>query len=74
MLKNEVLISKTTHVEEPMPYNLWCHTYKVGCRVPKLQPEMNMYLRGEYDMEKLVKMLRSNKEKPKSLYERIFKR
>lgn len=71
MKETSLLISKTIEVDNPISFTQWCRTYKVGSRIPKMRPDIDMYTRGDYDIEKLVKML--NKEKSKKWYDRFIK-
>lgn len=72
MTESTVRISKTTHVENPLPYMKWCKKYKVGSRIPKKQSDCDMYHSKEYDFDKLVNIIKYGNTKPSNWYERII--
>jgi hypothetical protein len=67
-----IKIASTFYVEKPLSEAQWFKKYKVGSRVPKSQPSVDMYHRGEYNRERLYAMIREGNKKP-SLYDRIWK-
>jgi hypothetical protein len=69
MQETTIKIMKTTNVENPMSFDEWCKKYKFGSRIVKKQLDIDMYKRGEYDFNKLSKIIKSKKL---SFYERIF--
>ena len=68
----QIKISKTYEVENPMTFDKWCKKYKVGSRILKKQLDIDMYTRREYDFSKLVAMIK-NQDKNPSIYDRILK-
>jgi hypothetical protein len=68
----QIKISKTYEVENPMSFDKWCKKYKVGSRILKKQLDIDMYTRKEYDFNKLSAMIKNTNKNP-SIYDRILK-
>lgn len=64
-------ISKTVEVENPLTLNEWTEKYKFGSRVQRKQLDVDMYKRGEYDLEKLANLIKYGASKP-AWYKRIL--
>jgi hypothetical protein len=71
MQETTLRISKTTEVEDPLPLTEWCEQYKFGSRVQRKQLDVDMYKRGEYDLEKLANLIKYGASKP-AWYKRIL--
>lgn len=65
-------IRKTVTVEDPLSYTEWCKKYKVGSRVEKKKAGADLYQMGEYDFDKLTKIIKYGTYK-ETWYEKIFK-
>jgi hypothetical protein len=71
MQETTLRISKTVEVEDPLPLSEWCEMYKFGSRVQRKQLDVDMYSRGEYDLEKLANLIKYGASKP-AWYKRIL--
>lgn len=71
MQETTLRIAKTIQVEDPLPENKWFKKYKVGSRVPKIQANVDMYHRGDYDFDKLTNIIKNGSNKP-TWYQRIL--
>lgn len=71
MNNGKLRIRKTIQVENPLDYTEWCNTYKFGSRAEKRYEKPNNYATGEYDINKLINIVKDGSSRP-AWYERIF--
>ena len=71
-MNRQIRIAKTVEVENPLSLQEWCEKYKFGSRVQKKNLDIDMYKTGEYDINKLVNLIKHGTDKP-VWYLRIFK-